>query len=785
MLKNLFIPVLFIALNFESSLSQELTQTIRGKVVDKVTNRELTGATVVIMGTDPIQGAITDITGRFRITKVQIGSHNVKISYIGYQEFILYNLVVNSGKELVLNIPLEEEIIKMEEIVIRPEVDKEKPLNELAAVSARTFSVEETQKFAGSFNDPGRMVASFAGVTQTDDGNNMISIRGNSPYGLQWKMEGVEIPNPNHFGRVGSSGGGVSVLSSQLLSNSDFLTGAFPAEYGNALAGVFDLNLRKGNNEQREYTLQAGFLGIDLAAEGPFSKRYKGSYLVNYRYSTLSLLSQLGVPIGDAIINFQDISYNVFIPSGKSGSFSFFGFGGLSDQNFDAPRDSAKWNESYDRYDFNYHTNTGMAGLKHAITIKDKTFLQTSLVYSGFGKGYVEDRISDTYMAERKYKDNSVEEKINANLVMNNKMNAQHSLRSGIYVTNISYSLVQKEDLNLTGQMLDVINSNGNTQILQAFSQWNYRINQNLTFNLGFHYLNLFLNNTYSIEPRSSLQYQLNEKQSVSLGYGLHSQVQPIGVYFGQLQTAEGIILPNKDLKLSKSHHIVLSYDRTLKEHLRLKTEAYYQYLFDIPISADPAGNFSLINSEGNYATEPLVNDGVGRNYGLEVTFEQFMHRNLYYLFSGSLYDAKYKAHGEDWINTRFNGNFTLTFTGGKEFQILRNNKYRVLGINLKTIYTGGFRTTPIDIQQSIAEGQTIWMEDKAFTGRATNYFRTDVRISWKRNRLKSTSIVSLDIQNVTNNQNIYGEYFDAESGTIEKWYQAPLIPILSYRLEF
>src|SRR6478609_311032 len=405
--------VLIVLISATTQLfSQSLTQTIRGSVIDKISKTALPGATVVIVNSDPLIGSTTDQDGNFKLSKVPIGNHTLKISFIGYKDITLPNVIVNSGKEVVLNIPVEEDIVQMDEIVIRPDAEKNKPLNDMATVSARTFSVEETRKYAAAVNDPARMVASYAGVVQTGDGNNTISIRGNSPFGLVWRMEGVDIPNPNHFSGVASSGGGISILSSQLLTNSDFLTGAFPAEYGNALSGVFDLNLRKGNNEKHEYTVQAGFLGMDIAAEGPFSKNYKGSYLINYRYSTLSVLSKIGVPIGDAITNFQDLSYNFYFPTRKAGNFSLFGFGGLSSQNMDAEKDSTSWEVEDDRYNFNYFSNTGAAGLKHAITLSPNTYLQSAAVISGNNHGFDAAKLQDNYVPSLTYKESHINKKI-------------------------------------------------------------------------------------------------------------------------------------------------------------------------------------------------------------------------------------------------------------------------------------------------------------------------------------------------------------------------------------
>jgi hypothetical protein len=314
----------FAATLFSYSVAQNnpLTQTIRGTVTDKITSTTLPGANIIVLGSDPILGTASDINGSFRIDKVPVGKHTLQITFMGYKQVVIPNVVVNSGKETVLNVSMEEDFVMAREVVISAEKNnKHIPINEMAAVSARTFSVEETQKYAAAVNDPGRMASSFAGVVSSDDGNNNISIRGNAPNQLVWRMEGVEIPNPNHFSAPGASGGGISILSAQTMSNSDFLTGAFPAEYGNALSGVFDIKLRKGNNQKREYTFQAGFLGVDAAAEGPFRKGYNGSYLINYRYSTLSMLREMGVNVGDASTDFQDISFNFFCPPKKRGTF--------------------------------------------------------------------------------------------------------------------------------------------------------------------------------------------------------------------------------------------------------------------------------------------------------------------------------------------------------------------------------------------------------------------------------------------------------------------------------
>ncbi|MEQ1584664.1 MAG: TonB-dependent receptor [Cyclobacteriaceae bacterium] len=780
-------PRIYFSLTlFFSSLTlsaQTLTQTIRGTVVDKISQTTLPGASVVLVNSNPLIGTTTDLDGNFKLLQIPVGTHTLRISFVGYKEISIPNIVVNSGKEVVLTIPVEEDVTQLSEIVVRPDVEKNQPINEMATVSTRTFSVEETRKFAAAVNDPARAAISFAGVVSADDGNNSISIRGNSPVGLLWRMEGVDIPNPNHFADVGSSGGGISILSSQLLANSDFSTGAFPAEYGNALAGVFDLNLRKGNNEKREYTVQAGFLGLDLAAEGPFAKNYRGSYLINYRYSTLSVLSQIGVNVGDAVTNFQDLSYNIFLPTNKIGNFSLFGFGGLSDQNQNAEKDSTQWEEDYQRYSFNYFSNTGATGLKHAITLNSNTFLQTTVVLSGNNHGFQNTRLDNDYNPQFNYKENYTTQKITISSVLNHKFNAKNSIRSGMYLNRYTYKLLNRHVNPETDQIEEPLNSAEYARTLQLFSQWNYRPTDRLTVNTGVHLLYLNDNSTYSVEPRVSMKYNLNNQQSLNLGYGLHSQMQPIGVYEAQIEQPDGSFTqPNKNLGFNKAHHFVVGYDRSLTKYLRVKAETYYQQLFNVAVENDPTSPISSLVVEEGYATIPMVNKGTGRNYGLELTVEQFLHNNLYFLLSGSLYNSEYKALDNVWRNTRFNGRHALSFTAGKEYLWKKN---RVFGLNLRTIYTGGFWSTPIDFEKSQETGETRYVESLAFTEQLPDYFRMDFRVSLKRNRPNSTTTLSLDLQNATNNKNLGGQYYEPQSGEIKKWYMLPLLPILSYRIEF
>ncbi|MCW5923200.1 MAG: TonB-dependent receptor [Saprospiraceae bacterium] len=782
--KNIFFSAFLLFLTAAAN-AQTYTQTLKGTVLDKAVKTPLIGATVALLSTDPQRGAVTDLDGRFRMTDVPVGKQTLRVTYLGYKEFVTANVTVNSGKETELVIEMEEDFMQSKEVVITAGIEKQKPLNELSTVSARTFSVEETQRFAAAVNDPARMASSFAGVAMPADGNNYISIRGNSPNGLLWRMEGVDIPNPNHFSSVGTSGGGISILSAQLLTNSDFMTGAFAAEYGNALSGVFDLKLRKGNSERREFTLQAGVLGLDAATEGPFRVgKQTGSYLINYRYSTLSVLSKMGVNIGDAVTNFQDLSFNVWLPAGKAGVFTLFGMGGLSDQTQRGKADSLLWEEDdFKRYDYDFVANTGVAGLTHSLILNDKTYLKTVVTASGTRNGERTDKLLDDYSMRRQFDNEHIQTKITASSTLSHKFNARHFLRAGGYVNFLNFNFSQHEFIEENNRLEEQIKDSGSGTTLNTFAQWQFRATERLTLNAGLHGLFFLLNNTASVEPRASVKYAFSDAQSLSLGYGLHSQIQPLGVYFAKITGDDGsFTTPNRDLGLTKAHHFVLSFDQSLSGNWHIKPEIYYQSLTNVPVNGAVPDAFSMLNLTQGFVNESLVNDGLGRNYGLELTVEKFLTRGFYFLLASSLFQSEYRGSDGVWHNTRFNSNYVNTLTAGKEWEWKKN---RTFGVNLKLTTLGGLRETPIDLAASREKGETVRDDSRAFEERMPAYFRLDTGVRLKRNYRALTTTLSLDLQNTTNRQNVFGRYYNEKKGTIEYYYQTPLIPVLSYKLEF
>ncbi len=777
---------IFIFFSFAAH-AQEITQTIRGTVYDRETRQPLPGASVYLRNTE--RGTTTGERGSFRLEEVPVGRYILTVSFVGYETFTIPDLLVQAGKETILDIGLPQAAKNLSEVVVREALA---PVEAIAPVSSRTFSVEETRRYAATFFDPARLATSFPGVVAANDQGNHISVRGNSPNSLLWRLEGVDIVNPNHLSNAGTfsdrrvqSSGSQSILSTQVLDNSSFLTGAFPARYGNALGGVFDMRLRRGNNQQHEYTAQLGLIGLESAAEGPFKENGESSFLANYRYSTVGILTNvIGLDFGGEKITFQDLSFNLSFPAGKAGDFTVFGVGGLGSNVFEAPRDSAEWLTQRDRFDVTFGNDMGAAGITHTLPVGN-TLWKSTVATSALRSNRFADVLNNDYDALRVEEDRYREVRVSATSSLTRKLKGNHTLSGGFFVDHINYRLRSTAgSLSVSPQPL--VEGEGSGQLIQPYISGKYAISDVWTLNAGLHYTYFTLNGSQALEPRASLQWDAAPRQSVTLAYGLHSQLQLPGVYFYSETLPGGQVAnPNRDLELTKAHHVVLSYNRQLRQTAHLRTEAYYQYLFDVPIAADPNSTFSVLNLFEGFVSEPLVNAGAGRNYGLEVTLEKSLSESYYFLLSSALYSSEYRAADGLWRNTRYDGNYAFSLTGGKEIAWDRKDKKRVVGINLRGVYLGGLRTTPINVAASQGMQQTVFDEAQAFTHQLPAYFKIDFRLSLRRNKPNYTSVLSLDLQNATNRQNVAFQFYDALQREVVTKYQLGLIPILTYRIEF
>jgi len=790
---KLFFLLLILSFSTLICFSQEeedAFQTVKGKVVDKDSKTPLWGAAVVIIDSISFRGATTDSSGYFKIEKVPVGRQNIKITYIGFEDLILQNALVTSEQDISLNIQMTELTEKLAAVTIVAKLDKDKALNSMATISARSFSIEEAQRYAGGITDPSRMAQAFAGVAATSNDNNEIVVRGNSPRGLLWRVEGIEIPNPNHFREdEGATGGGVCILSSNVISNSDFFTSAFPAEYGNALSGVFDLNLRKGSDEFVQSSVTASVVGTEVSIEGPLYKKRESSYLLNYRYSTFAMLNEAGIKVSNENIipKFQDLTFNVSLPSSKFGHTTIFGIMGASSSGIEPTKDSLILSEDKNNrfYEFD-KGNVWITGItNNYLCSNKKTFFKTVLAVTGEDNKMTNDTMDFKFNEHNIYNEDLGYTTIRASFLANHKFNSKHIMRAGVIFSDEFYNLSSSGYDFDTKQIQDVFYIKGNTYVLQSYVEWKYRISDKVTMNSGVHYLHFFLNNDNSIEPRAGIIWQVNDNHSFSAGFGLHSKIEPISIYLTNITQGDNpYSQPNKNLGLSKSLHAVIGYDFSVSEDIHFKAEAYYQYLFNIPSGMGVNDQFSVINLRYGFVTIPLNNLGKGRNCGLDITFEKYFTKSYYFMITGSLYDSRYTPTDGKTYNTTFNGNYIFNALTGKEWTF-GNKKSKTLGVNFRFLYRGGMRYQGIDLAASNLAGQAEYYTNENYTLITPDVYNLDMGVNFKRNRQKYSWVVSLDLDNLTNQKSIIGMKYNVYSGTIKYNYDLLLLPILSVKLNF
>lgn len=776
--------ILFKLIYFSLFTTYAVSQTLRGIVLDKTTQQPLPFSTIHIQDSHPPKGAIADESGRFVISGIAAGRYNIEASHVGYESVLQREVIVGTGREVLLNFELESQSSQLEGVTVRASSqDKASALNSMAMISSLSFNVEETRRYAGGMDDPARLVTAFAGVSAAGNAqDNAIVIRGNSPRGVQWRVEGVEVPNPNHFSNANVVGGGfMSILSSQTLGRSDFFTGAFPAEYGNALAGVFDIKLRSGNAHKREYAFQAGVLGLDFSAEGPWVQGWESSYLFNYRYSTMGLLIHMNI-IPDMAILYQDLSFKNEFHTEKHGTFSFWGLGGIDKTYSDALKDSTQWKNDDDRWDNLWREYFGATGIGHRISVGSSAYISTTLVASGRRKELTMDWLDNNYLLQKDLDMKKTDSKLALSSFVNHRITPNHVNRTGFIVNSLFYNY----DLNSTHEHIQGTFANralesGQAFHIQAYTQSRYNLSPRVLVNAGLHGNYFALNDTWSVDPRIGLKWQFSHNQSLSMAYGKHSQTEDLYVYLYRRQDAEGNWhQPNRQLDMAHAHHFVLGYDHSFSDILRFKAEPYYQYLYNVP--GEENSSFSMINFTRDFGFNwALVNSNLGRNMGIDVTLERFLHKGYYYLANVSLFRSQYKADDGVWRSTRYDKNMVINVLGGREFMVGNN----MLGINLRACLSGGERRSPLlqtpsnEAQRAIFDEENAWSLQDSFTS------HVDISITYRVNQKSHAGIWALQVKNILGARQNDLYLFDYTKQEVILDSRVIIVPSLSYKIEF
>lgn len=720
---------------------------------------------------------ITDSTGRYTFERLRPGYYTCTVTATGFETQQLREVFVAAGKEQILQVALRKATTALPLLTVTahsPGLRTAQPLGEIS------LSRDQTLRFPAMYYDPARLAAAYAGVSQTDDGINGMSIRGNGPNAVRWRLEGADVVNPNHLPNAGTfsdqpaaASGGVLLFSAQLLDNSSLLTGAFPAGYGDALGGLMDMRLRRGNTLHHEFTVQAGLIGLDVAAEGPLrreSGQRTASYLANYRYSAVGLLGQMGVSFGDEQINFQDLSFLVSFSGKKGGQWRLFGLGGMSENTFGHKTDSTTIQQYKDFFDIDFSSRTGIIGVSNWSPLGKNTWLKTSLVASGQTNQRRSEHRSDAQLLST---DEATESKICGTATLSHRINDTWRWLSGLMLTQhaVTWEAVANN------QPRPAVRHDYLTA--QPWTELNWRSrNDRTTARIGLHTFLLPQADATrtSIEPRLTLTQVLSARHRLSLFGGRISQVMPLW-----WSTASPRLQPA--WQLSTRHTWTLPHEWTLR------SEVYWQRMEQVGIEALAATPFSTLNVSDYDAAfgKTLIYKGLGESKGLEVTAERYLSGGWFALLNGSLFDSRYRGSDGVWRSTRWDLGHLLNLTLGREWLREKSATHtRSFGINGRAVQSGGYRAMPIDAASSVLSATTVFDARRGFAESLPGYFRFDLRVYWKRNFAeRRNSTFAMDFQNVTGQKNVAYRYYDPFTARVETKYQLGLIPNLTWRLEF
>ena len=761
-------------------------QTVRGIVTDAASGEPMGFVTIKVRETKT--GVVTNDKGEFEISNLPVGRYTIEASSLGYTPVVLPEVLVSSNKDVTLDIAIKEAVSTLSDVVVRPQVSKEMPLNNMVLTGGKMLSVEESSRYAGGMDDPARLVTAFAGVTGSPASNG-VSVHGGAPQQLVWHMEGVEVFAPNHFSDSYNFGGGsISALSANVLGNSDFLMGAYPAEYGNAVGGIFDIKLRNGNSTSYEHTAQLGTLGIDFASEGPLGKNSKASYLFNYRYSFTGLASHLGIlDLDGDNADYQDVNFKLNLPTKRAGTFSLWGMGYIDKSWVDESKPD-EWETLYDQNNEQVQQKLFTTGLSHKIWLGEGTSLNTTLAASYFfnhiKEDYYEDAGNNTSSAPIPYIDaDQTNGRLIGNIFVNRKMSRQLTSKLGVNYTHYIYKnrLRYAEEI---GQPLESYgHEDGRAGLLNLYTSNSWEVSPAFTLCFGLNAQGFMLNGDWSVEPRLSWQWHTSQKGTLSFGYGLNSRVEKLDVYFVELDGKR----VNRDLDMTRSHQVQLSYLHMLNPHLAFRAETYFQYMYDMPIAE--TGTYALVNRLDYYIDRHLVSKGRGRNYGIDLSLEQYLHKGLYWIINGSVYDMEYRDINGQWHDTRFNSGYAFKLLAGKEW-MMGKAKRDLLNVSVKLSYQGGLRYSPIDEAATIAnyknnDPDVVYDESRPFTKQFDPVFSTDFTLSYKINGKKVSHEIAIKAINLFQTKTPFKHVYNYKEQKMDNYDVGLSLPNICYRVNF
>lgn len=713
------------------------TYPVRGKVIDKNSRKPVAYANVTVTGL-PGKGASTDSLGVFRIEQVPPGIYRFEATCIGYVTVSSPEYIVSASTPFI-EIEMEEDANLLTAVVVTPSPFRrsiESP------VSMRVIGLQEIEKSPGANRDISRIVRAYPGVSFSPVGyRNDLIVRGGSPSENRFYMDGIEIPNINHFATQGASGGPVSIVNADLVREITFYTGAFPANRSGALSSVLDFRLRDGNPDKQTFKATLGASEVSLSGSGHFNDRT--TYLFSVRQSYLQLLFKaLGLPF---LPNFIDGQFKIKTRLTEHDELTVLALTGI---------DKMKLNTDEKGEDAEYL-------LSYLPTIHQETFTVGAVYRHYAGKHTQSVTLSHNYLNNRnlKYRNNddssednltlrlrSVEQKTTA-LFENRTRLGQWTLKEGAELTNSGYMNNTDSPFSLYKTSLNIIgwgaffSSDYSTRDNRFTLSAGIRVDGN-NYNRGMKQL------WKQLSPRLSASYKLSEQWILNGSAGLYHQLPPYTAL--GYKNNDGTYL-NKALKYMRVMESSIGADWHLHDRIMISAEGFFKRYNRIPLSLQD--NIPLAckgNDYGVVGNEPLASTADGRAYGLETMFRWQISGRFNLVSSFTLYKSEYRNHsGDDYIPSAWDNRFILNMSG-------TYNLPKRWSIGGKVSYIGGAPYTPYDedksslVQAWDAKGQPYYDYSLYNTGRLPDFAQLDVRVDKSFYFRRCMVGLYLDLQNVT-----------------------------------
>ncbi|MEI7485522.1 MAG: TonB-dependent receptor [Ignavibacteriota bacterium] len=756
---------LTVILGLTSNLLAQEKGGISGKIVDKMNQQPVIGAVIEVVGAGLKSGS--DDNGYYYLETVPTGRYSLRFTSIGYQLFVVDNVVVNSG--VITDVRAELDIIAVDEIVVEDERFT-KPGD--ISSSFKNLSSQEIRTAPGGFEDVGRVVQTLPGVAYVNDGRNDLIVRGGAPSENLFIVDNAYVPNINHFGSQGATGGPVSIIDLGFIREVNFITGGFSAKYGDKLSSVLEIKQREGSRIKFMTDLNLSATGFGAVLEGPIGSQKKGSWLVSARRSYLDFI------FNAAGFGFVPEYYSL---QGK-GVYDLDKRNYLT-LNFISNLDKVKFNNTDEK---KKQDNSVIIGSD-----------QSGYVFGAEWKSLLSSKAYSLFNLTRTYTNfNYTGTDVNGNVYFTNKSKEGETslkgeyylqaLKTGQFTAGIEGKLVNfkneiRKDTDTlyyinpetnSRYILDAVNLNDNeyTYKASAFAQWTQFFANRFKVNVGLRYDYFdYINTKGYLSPRASAQVTLLHDFYLNLSYGIFYQT-PSYVWLVSNTL-------NKNLEDIRADHYVAGLEYIIMPDLKASVEVYYKKYDKYPVSTTRP-YFILSNSGGSFDTqndfglEPLVSAGTGNSRGIEFYVQKTLSNNYYFNINLSLFNAKYKSLDGIERSSDFDNKVLFTAFGGYQ---LKNN-WTVAG---KFRFAGGRPYTPINP----VDGTLLVSEYNS--ARLPDYYSLDIRVEKKWNFAKWTLNTYIDIQDITGKKNVTAYKWNKFTRQVETQNSIGVLPTIGINAMF